>query len=81
MECGRVPPHATFAKGCQLRGGCQSGKGEYTAQRKELHEKLGNFKKAWGSAWGDLNTSLGNRHNMVHELLDQLTSEADLRLS
>jgi hypothetical protein len=38
---GNGHPHATLAKGCQLWGGCRSGKGIYSAHRKRA------FKNIW----------------------------------
>jgi len=40
-----VPPGATLAKGCQLCGGCLSGKGRYSAHRKEPKKFGGNAKR------------------------------------
>ena len=36
---------ATLAKGCQLWGSCQSGKGRYIAHRKELQKISEKYKK------------------------------------
>lgn len=52
-----TPLGATLGKGCQLWGGCQSGKAGYITQRKELPKILGKLKKA--GAWHSINFSMG----------------------